>query len=83
MSANSVTVEVTESELAVLDEIAAGREIGRTELIHEAVAAYLADYAQLQADLDEADRQIEAGEFIAHEEVVARFEAKVHGLAAA
>jgi len=83
MSVNSVILEVSESELAVIDEIAANREIDRADVLREAVATYLADYAHLQADLDEADRKMEAGEYITHEEVVARFEAKVRGLAAA
>ena len=75
MSAKTVTFEASEESIATLDEIAANREVDRAEILREAVALYLADYADLCAELAEGIRQADAGETISHEEVLAKYQA--------
>jgi predicted transcriptional regulator len=76
MSLKTVTFEASEESLATLDEIAASRSIDHAEVLRDALDFYLADYVSLKADLEEADRQIESGETVSHEEVVAWFNAQ-------
>ena len=83
MSMQSVTFEASEESIATLDEIASNRGVDRDEILREAVDIYLAEYEQLKADLEEADRQIEAGDFLTHEQVVAKFEDRVRAAKAA
>jgi predicted transcriptional regulator len=73
MSLKTITFEASEESIATLDEIAAVRSLQHDELLRNALDLYLADYALLKADLQEADRQIDAGETVSHDEVVAWF----------
>jgi predicted transcriptional regulator len=73
MSLKTITFEASEESIAALDEIAAVRSVQHDELLRNALDLYLADYALLKADLQEADRQIDAGETVSHDEVVAWF----------
>ncbi|MBB5064828.1 CopG family ribbon-helix-helix protein [Granulicella mallensis] len=83
MSLQTVTFKVSEESIAAIDEIAASRQVDRTEILRDALSMYLADHEDLLADLEEADRQIEAGDFVTHEEIVARYEARLRGAKAA
>jgi predicted transcriptional regulator len=74
MSMKTLTFEAPEEAIAVVDEIAAGQSASQADVLRQALDLYLADYASLKADLAEADRQIESGETISHEEVIAWFE---------
>jgi predicted transcriptional regulator len=74
MSMRAVSFEVSEEYLKTIDEIASNMEVDRASVLNDAVAMYLADYQQELADGAEADRQVEAGETLSHEEVVARYE---------
>jgi predicted transcriptional regulator len=71
MSLKVVTFEAPEELIATIDEIAAQREVDRAVILRDALAEYLADYEDLQADLDEGYRQLDAGETVSHEEMVA------------
>jgi len=77
MSMKPVTFELSEEALATLDEIAENLGENRDCVLREAVAFYLADYARLQTEVDEAERQIDAGEFFTQEQMEARFEAGI------
>jgi predicted transcriptional regulator len=83
MSAKAVTFEAPEESIATVDEIAVNRGVDRETVLREALVAYLAGYEELKADLDEAERQIDAGDFLTHEEVAARFEERVRRTKAA
>jgi predicted transcriptional regulator len=72
----TLTFEAPEEAIAVVDEIAAGQSASQAEVLRQALDLYLADYASLKADLAEADRQIESGETVSHEEVIAWFKAQ-------
>jgi predicted transcriptional regulator len=76
MSVETVTFEAPKELIATIDEIAAQREVGRDVILRDALAEYLADYEDLQADLEESERQFAAGETVSHEEVVAWFNAQ-------
>jgi predicted transcriptional regulator len=83
MSAKAVTFEAPEESIATIDEIATNLGLDRETVLLEALATYLADYEQLKADLEESTAQIDAGDFLTHEEVVARFEERVRRTKAA
>ena len=76
MSVETVTFEASKELMATVDEIASNRSVDRAVILRDALAEYLTDYEDLQADLDESERQIAAGETVPHEEVVAWFNAK-------
>jgi predicted transcriptional regulator len=83
MSAKALTFEASEESIATVDEIATSRGVDRETVLREALVIYLADYQKLKAELEEAERQIDAGDFLTHEEVVARFEERVRRTKAA
>jgi predicted transcriptional regulator len=83
MNAKAVTFEAPEESIATLDEIASNRGVDRETVLREALATYLSDYERLKADLEESLAQIDAGDFLTHEEVVARFEERVRRTKAA
>lgn len=76
MGVATISFEASEEIITAVDEIATNRDVGRAEILREALTVYLADYEDLKADLEEADRQIGAGETVSHEEVVAWFHAQ-------
>jgi predicted transcriptional regulator len=83
MSAKAVTFEAPEESIATIDEIAANLGVDRETVLREALATYLADYEELKADLEESLAQIDAGDFLTHAEVLARFEERVRRTKAA
>ena len=76
MSLKILTFEASEESIATLDEIAENLGENREFVLREAVASYLSDYQQDCIELAEADRQIDAGETVPHDEVVAWFNAQ-------
>jgi len=76
MSMKPITFEAHEESIATIDEIASNMETDRGTVLREALAMYLADYQQELADAAEADRELEAGETVAHEDVLAWLEAQ-------
>jgi predicted transcriptional regulator len=76
MSLKTVTFEASEESIATLDEIATLRSMDHASIVRDALGLYLADYVSLKADLEEADRQIESGETVSHDHVVAWFNAQ-------
>jgi predicted transcriptional regulator len=83
MSAKALTFEAAEEAIAALDEIAVNRGVDRETILREALALYLADFEELKADLEEAERQMDAGDFLTHEEVTARLEERARRTKAA
>lgn len=83
MSAKPISFEASDESIATLDEIAANLGVDRATVLREALAMYLEDYEQLKSDLEEAANEIDAGDFLPHEEVVARFEERVRRTKAA
>jgi predicted transcriptional regulator len=77
MSAKTVTFEVPEESIATVDEIAANLGVDRGSVLSEALAMYLADYEELKSQLEESIAQIDAGDFLTHEEVLARHKEKM------
>jgi predicted transcriptional regulator len=73
MSAINIDLDISEEQLKTLDEIAANMAVDRATVLREAIAFYLADYAQEGADLAESIRQADAGETISHEDMLERF----------
>jgi predicted transcriptional regulator len=83
MSMQTVTVEVTEESVATIDEIAANMRLDRASVLREAISSYLADYAQLVEDIEQAGKDIQAGDFTTQNEMEARFEARTNRAKAA
>lgn len=76
MAVETITFEISEELIATVDEIASHRSVTRAVIMQDALEEYLANYQDLQADIEEGERQIAAGETVPHEEVVAWFKAK-------
>jgi len=83
MSAKAVTFEVPEESIATLDTIASNLGVDREAVLREAVAMYLEDYEQLKSDLEESLAQIDAGDYLTHEEVLARHKERIRATRAA
>ena len=83
MSLKSVTFEADEQSLTTIDEIAANMGVDRSTVLREAIAMYLADYEDLKAQLEDSLAQIDAGNFLTHEEVMARHHARAQSNQAA
>jgi predicted transcriptional regulator len=83
MSAKTVTFEASEESIATIDEIAANRGVDQASVLREALAMYLADYEELKLQLEESIAQIDAGDFLTHEEVLARHKEKTRANRAA
>jgi predicted transcriptional regulator len=76
MSMTSVTFEAPEAALATIDEIAANMETDRATVLRDALAFYLADYEQEKAEVEEARRQIDAGNYKTQDQMEALLEAR-------
>src|ERR1700761_1774300 len=71
MGMTKIVTEIPEDALAAIDKISVNKHMDRGGILREALDAYLEDHAQIEADLKEADLQIEAGDTVPHEDVVA------------
>lgn len=71
MSVETVIFEAPKELIATVDEIASNRSLDRSAVLRDALAEYVAEYEDLQADLEEGCRQLDAGETVSHEEMVA------------
>jgi predicted transcriptional regulator len=68
-----ITFEESAENVRILDEIASNMDVDRASVLREAVAFLIANYKDLNADIDQARRQIDAGRFTLHEDVVREF----------
>ncbi len=73
MSKSVVTARISEQLSADLDELAGRRERSRAWLIERAIAGFVADELELYRSLDEAEAQIDRGEYTTQVQVEAMF----------
>ena len=71
-----VTARIGEQLSADLDELADRRDRSRAWLIEKAIAAFVGDELELYRSLEEADAQIDRGEFVTHEDLMAELKAR-------
>lgn len=71
MNLQAITFKASQKSIATIDEFAESRQVDRAKILRDALAMYL-------ADLEEADRQIEAGDFVTYEDIVARYKTRTH-----
>ena len=71
MSSTTVTFEAPQELIATVDEIASARSVDRAIILRDALAEYIAEYEDIQADFAESERQFAAGETVPHQEMVA------------
>ena len=71
-----VTARVSEQLSADLDELAGHRDRSRAWLIEKAIAAFVRQELELYRSLAEADAEIDRGEFIDHEVLIAQLKAR-------
>jgi predicted transcriptional regulator len=76
MSSTIVSFEVPQELIATIDQIASNRSVDRAAIFRDALAEYVAEYLDLQADLEEGERQIAAGETVSHEDMLAWLQAQ-------
>ncbi|WP_419809321.1 CopG family ribbon-helix-helix protein [Sphingomonas sp.] len=68
-----MTARIDEQLSADLDELAGRRERSRAWLIERAIAGFVADELELYRSLEEAEAQIDRGEYSTQEQVEAMF----------
>ena len=68
-----ITARINEALSTDLDELAGRLERSRAWLIEKAVAAFVAEELDLYRSLDEAEAQIDRGEYFTQEQVEAMF----------
>ena len=71
-----ITARIGEALAADLDELAGRRDRSRAWLVEKAIAAFVADELELYKSLDEAEAQIDRGEYLTQEQVEAEFGAR-------
>ena len=71
-----VTARIGEQLSADLDELAGHRDRSRAWLIEKAVAAFVADELELYRSLKEADAEVERGDYVSHDELMAELKAR-------
>ena len=76
MSARTISISISDEQLPYVEAAAADEGLTIEEFVPRFLGAYLSDYLELKAALDQADRDIAEGRTIPHEDVVAAFEAR-------
>jgi predicted transcriptional regulator len=76
MRSQVITYEATEDEIQKLDEIASNLDLDRAAVLRRAIDQLVADFEGLDSDIDQARRQIDAGHYTLHEDVVKQFHSK-------
>ena len=71
-----VTARIGEQLSADLDRLAAMRERSRAWLIEKAIASFVAQELALRDALDESRAQIERGDYVSHEDLMAELKAR-------
>lgn len=71
-----VTARIAEQLSSDLDELAGRLDRSRAWLIEKAIVAFVAEELELYRSLDEADAEIDRGEFITHEDLMAELKAR-------
>jgi predicted transcriptional regulator len=67
-----VTARITEELSADLDELARFRERSRAWLVEKAIAAFVERELDLYRSLEQAEAEIERGDYLTHEEFMAQ-----------
>jgi len=75
MSHEAITLDIPEESLKVIDEIAANFGSDRQTVLLQAIKSYIEECEQLEVKADEAEQQIEAGNYLTQEQMEARVEA--------
>jgi predicted transcriptional regulator len=70
-----MTIELTSDQEEALRQISIQSGLSMEELVHRTIDDYILFYPGHVAAIEDAQRQIERGEFLEHEEVVARINA--------
>lgn len=71
-----VTARIGEQLSADLDRLAAMRERSRAWVIEKAIASFVSEDLALRDALDEAEAQIERGEYVTHEDLMTELKAR-------
>lgn len=73
MNQDTITFNLDPEKRKVLDQIASSMERERTDILNDAIDAYLEIYQWQLDHIKEGLRQADAGEFVTEEEVAAAF----------
>lgn len=71
-----VTARISEQLSDDLDRLAELRDRSRAWLVQKAIAAFVKEELELRVALAESDAQIDRGEYIAHEDLMAEMKAE-------
>jgi predicted transcriptional regulator len=71
-----VTARIDGQLSADLDRLAAMRERSRAWLVEKAIAQFVREELEFRASLDEAEAEIERGDYLEHDEFMAELRAK-------
>ena len=71
-----VTTRIGEQLSADLDELARRRDRSRAWLVEKAIAAFVGKELDLYRSLEEAEAEIDRGEYLEHEEFMAELKAR-------
>jgi predicted transcriptional regulator len=72
----SITLDLPDDQKAELDAIAERARLRPEQVLSRLVAAAIAEYADLEAAIDEAEADFATGRFADHDTVVAESEAR-------
>jgi len=72
----NITLNLSDEQKAELDAIAEREGAAPEQVLSRLVASTLAEYAELEAAIDEAEADFAAGRFVDHAAVVAESEAR-------
>jgi len=76
MSSQVITYEASEDEVQILDQVAHDLNVDRATVLRQAIAQLHTNSEELNTDIDEARRQIDAGHYTLHEDVVREFRSR-------
>ncbi len=83
MALTTITIDVDESKLSAIDQLAEQMHLDRSSLLNQALGSYLALKDYKLAQIEESIRELDAGKGIPHAEVVREIEARMAARAAA
>lgn len=68
-----LTIDCSEEQIQIFDEIAANLDTDRASVIADALTQYIADYKAELLETDEALAELEAGKTLSNEQVIQQF----------
>lgn len=74
MATHTISVELKDEQIAALDDVASRSATDRNAIIESALESYLAYEAYYRESVEAGLRDVEAGNTVPHEDVVADFE---------